>query len=209
MVPGEISGMHYLTPENPIPIPIPANFRMMQNSIPNFNLNMLLTNLPNSLIPPVAAPVQVPRHEFTSQTSSLSNNSSTSDEAEEQQLRIIDERRQRRMISNRESARRSRMRKQKHLDELCSQVIRLRTENHNLLDKLNHVSECHERVLQENARLKDEASDLRQMLSELQIGSPYTNAALRDLEDQLPCNTAHLRAESTNQSHTNSVDLLH
>ncbi|KAJ0039013.1 hypothetical protein Pint_23417 [Pistacia integerrima] len=200
MVPGEISGIHYLTPENPIPIP--ANFSMMQSNIPNFHLNMLLTNLPNSLIPPVPVPVQVP-------ASSLSNNSSTSDEAEEQQLRIIDERKQRRMISNRESARRSRMRKQKHLDELWSQVVRLRTENHNLLDKLNHVSECHERVLQENARLKDEASDLRQMLSELQIGSPYTNTAFRDLEDQVPCNTAHLRAESTNQSHTNSVSLLH
>ncbi|XP_044494551.1 basic leucine zipper 43-like [Mangifera indica] len=198
---GDISGMQYLAPENPIPNP--ADFGVLQNTIPNLHLNMLLTSLPNSLIPPL------PGHEFTSQASSLSNNSSTSDEAEEQQLRIIDERKQRRMISNRESARRSRMRKQKHLDELWAQVVRLRTENHNLIDRLNYVSECHERVLQENARLKDEASDLRQMLSELQIGSPYTNAALRDLEDQVPCNTAHLRAESTNQSHATSVDLLH
>lgn len=85
------------------------------------------------------------------------------------------------MISNRESARRSRMRKQKHLDELWSQVLRLRTENHTLMDKLNRVTESHEQVLQENARLKEEAVDLRQMLTELQIGSPYTTA-LRDLE---------------------------
>ncbi|KAF3970192.1 hypothetical protein ACB098_03G104900 [Castanea mollissima] len=123
----------------------------------------------------------VPGHEFTSQSSCLSNNS-TSDEAdEEHQLSIIDERKQRRMISNRESARRSRMRKQKHLDELWSQVLRLRTENHTLIDKLNRVTESHEQVLQENARLKEEAVDLRQMLTELQIGSPYTTA-LRDLE---------------------------
>ncbi|RYR56417.1 hypothetical protein Ahy_A05g022123 isoform D [Arachis hypogaea] len=71
------------------------------------------------------------------------------------------------MISNRESARRSRMRKQKHLDELWSQVVRLRSENHNLIDKLNNMSESHDRVLQENARLKEEASDLRQMIAEI------------------------------------------
>ncbi|TXG56726.1 hypothetical protein EZV62_018039 [Acer yangbiense] len=203
MTPGDqlmIAGIHYLAPDQN-PIPIPPSFDMLQTNISNFHLNsLLMSNFPNSLIP----------HEFTtSQSSSLSNNSSTSDEAEEQQLRIIDERKQRRMISNRESARRSRMRKQKHLDELWSQVVRLRTENHNLIDKLNHASECHDRVLQENVRLKEEASDLRQMLTELQIGSPYTNAVLRDLEE-LPCNTAHLRAAtSTNISISNSVDLLH
>lgn len=103
------------------------------------------------------------------------------------------------MISNRESARRSRMRKQKHLDELWSQVVRLRTENHNLIDKLNHVSESHDRALQENAKLKEETSDLRQMLTQLQIERSY----------EVPCNTAHVRAESTNQSVTSSVDLLH
>lgn len=201
MIPGDIAGIqYYLAPENAAQLP--ANFGMMQANIqPNFHLNRLLANFPNSLIP------QQGHELMTSQSSSLSNNS-TSDEAEEQQLRIIDERKQRRMISNRESARRSRMRKQRHLDELWSHVVRLRTENHNLIDKLNHVSESHDRVLQENARLREEASDLRQMLTELQLSSPYTNASLRDLEE-VPCNTAHLRAESTNQSVTNSVDLLH
>lgn len=237
MIPGELTGvLHYLAPENPISIP--ANFGMLHNNMINNNMpvpplhfNTFLTNnLPNS---PVGVPLAAAGagHEFgtttptsntTPQSSSLSNNS-TSDEAEEQQLRIIDERRQRRMISNRESARRSRMRKQKHLDELWSQVVRLRTENHSLIDKLNHVSECHDKVLQENARLKEEASDLRQMLTDLQIGSPYNTTtatttttstlSLRDLDDHVPCNTAHLRAElsSSNQSMgmANSVDLLH
>ena len=111
------------------------------------------------------------------------------------------------MISNRESARRSRMRKQKHLDELWSQVVRLRNENHNLIDKLNHVSESHERVLQENACLKEEASDLRQMLASLQIGTPFASTTtMRDF-DEAPCNTPQLKPESSNQSIT-SVDLL-
>lgn len=194
MAPGELAGLHYLAPENPILIP--ANLGMMQNTIPAFHFNRFLNSLPNFNILP-------PAHEFTAQSPSISNNS-TSDEAEEHQVNIIDERKQRRMISNRESARRSRMRKQKHLDELWSQVIRLRNENHSLIDKLNHVSECHDLVLQENAKLKEEASDLRQMLTDLKIGSPY----LKELEE-VPCNTAHLRAESTNQSIANSVDFLH
>ncbi|KAF4352325.1 hypothetical protein G4B88_000928 [Cannabis sativa] len=137
-----------------------------------------------------------------------------SDEAEDQhqQLSLINERKQRRMISNRESARRSRMRKQKHLDELWSQVVWLRNENHQLIDKLNHVSESHDKVVQENVQLKEEATELRQMLSDLQITTPFPpNTSFRDVLDDLPCNTAYLRAESSsnNQSTiTTSMDLL-
>ncbi|GLT30315.1 hypothetical protein SLA2020_417790 [Shorea laevis] len=162
MISGELAGNFFLVPESQIPVP--ANFGMMQSNIPAFQFNNFLSNFPYSQISPTI-------QEFTPQSSSISNNS-TSDEAEEHQMRIIDERKQRRMISNRESARRSRMRKQRHLDELWSQVIRLRNENHSLIDKLNHVSESHDRVLQENERLKEEASDLRQMLTDLKIGSP-------------------------------------
>ncbi|KAJ6718646.1 BASIC LEUCINE ZIPPER 43-RELATED [Salix purpurea] len=196
MLTGELTGIRYLTGDQNL-VPFPANLGMMQQSnIPAFHLNRLLCNLHDSSLPQ-------PVHEFAPQSSSLSNNS-TSDESEEHQLGIIDERKQRRMISNRESARRSRMRKQKHLDELWSQVVRLRTENHNLVDKLTHLSQCQDRVLQENARLKQEASDFRQMLAELQICSPFTTTPLRDLEE-VPCNTAHLRAESSNQSITSSL----
>lgn len=90
------------------------------------------------------------------------------------------------------------MRKQRHLDELWAQVIRLRNENHSLVDKLNHVSENHDKVLQENARLKEEASELRQMVTELKIGSPFS-IALREMEE-VPCDTAQLSPESTSQS---------
>ncbi|CAO2830096.1 unnamed protein product [Amaranthus hypochondriacus] len=129
------------------------------------------------------------------------NNLPTSDDNSEeiQEIKIIDERRQRRMISNRESARRSRMRKQRHLDELWSQVIRLRNENNNLIDKLNQLSESHDKILQENVKLKEEATDLRDMISSMQLDTTYH--CLRDLETDCisirHCNTAHLRAESS------------
>ncbi|KAL3510950.1 hypothetical protein ACH5RR_030351 [Cinchona calisaya] len=179
MIPPEATGIHYFTPDQ--------------------NLSHFPSNNLGSFPPPF---------QFSRLITNLSNYNSTSDEADDQQLCIIDERKQRRMISNRESARRSRMRKQRHLDELWSQVHRLRTENHNLIDRINHISESHDKVVQENTRLKEEASDLRQMLTNLQLGSPYY--AFTDLEE-VPCNTAHLRAESSNQSiiTTASTNLLH
>lgn len=126
------------------------------------------------LAPPLPPPLQLPQPP----SSCLSSNSSTtSDEAEEQQLRAIDERKRRRMISNRESARRSRMRKQRHLDELWSHVVRLWAEKHRLMDRLNQFTECHDRALQENAHLKEEVSSLRQMLRDARINTPDGNTA--------------------------------
>lgn len=193
MIQSEIQKMNYFTPENPSFFP--TDFGLIQSNLPALQY---FTNFPNqqASFPGI--------HEFSPNSTCISN--STSDEAEDHQFHVIDERKQRRMISNRESARRSRMRKQRHLDELWSQVLRLRSENHNLLDKLNHVSDSHDKVVQENEKLKEEASDLRQMLTDIQISNSYT--IFRDLDD-IPCNTAHLRAESSNQSTTTSTNLLH
>lgn len=194
MIPSETQAMNmnnYFSQDNPSIFP--ANFRFIHTNLPPFHFSTFFTNLPNNLQTSLSIPDLAPN-------SSCISNNSTSDEAEEHQVSIIDERKQRRMISNRESARRSRMRKQRHLDELWSQLLRLRTENHNLIDRLNHVLESHDKVVQENVRLKEEASDLRRMLTDLQVNSSYTSI-LRDLE-QLPGDTARLPAESSDPSVT-------
>lgn len=141
---------------------------------------------------------------------SLSNNNSPFyDEADDQQQQhnVADERKQRRMISNKESARRSRMRKQQLFDELWSQVMRLRNENHNLVERLNSMSVSSNILVEENSKLKEENYDLRQMLTSLQIHSPpYISL---QYSEEMHCNSNHLRAATSNQSITRSVDFLH
>ncbi|KAL3631283.1 hypothetical protein CASFOL_024267 [Castilleja foliolosa] len=175
MIPSEIQEMNYLNHQNQLIFP--ANFISTQNNLYPNNQALLYPG----------------PHDFVT-------SNSTSDEAEDyNQVRVIDERKQRRMISNRESARRSRMRKQRHLDELWSQVVRLRAENHSLVEKLTHVSESHDKTVQENERLKDENSGLRQMVTDLQISTSYN--IFGDFDD-ISCNTAHLKDESSDQSVT-------
>ncbi|RAL47095.1 hypothetical protein DM860_013989 [Cuscuta australis] len=176
MQPVEITSLNY-------PNIYPTHHVGFNNNIPEFQLSGGICNPAASYYFQMAPHVQ----EFNAHGPCFSNNS-TSDESEEQQLSLIIERKQRRMISNRESARRSRMRKQKHLDELWSQVLWLRNENHQLLEKLNQISECHDVALQENAQLKEETLELRQMVTELQLTSPYSN--FKNLDEDHFCGSS-------------------
>lgn len=70
-------------------------------------------------------------------------------------------RRVRRMISNRESARRSRRRKLEHVQCLDGQIQALQNENSSLLGRLQTAEQrCHETML-ENAQLKEELESLK------------------------------------------------
>ncbi|KAI3500617.1 hypothetical protein L1887_36441 [Cichorium endivia] len=193
----ELTDFHYMAPPNPNLNT--AHLAMNLNNSPAIQFDV------NTISNPFYHLQMNPRVQDLNMQSMYFGNNSTSDEADEQQLSLINERKQRRMISNRESARRSRMRKQKHLDELWSQVLWLRNENHQLIDKLNSFSETHDRVVQENTQLKEEVSGLRQMVTDMQLNGTYST--LRDLDD-IQCNDVYLRTESSNQSGSSSSDLL-
>ncbi|KAJ4838582.1 hypothetical protein Tsubulata_007077 [Turnera subulata] len=72
-----------------------------------------------------------------------------------------DAKRVRRMLSNRESARRSRRRKQAHLTELETQVSQLRVENSALLKRLTDISQKYNEAAVDNRVLKADVETMR------------------------------------------------
>uniref|UniRef100_A0A2P2K9F3 Uncharacterized protein MANES_13G136900 n=1 Tax=Rhizophora mucronata TaxID=61149 RepID=A0A2P2K9F3_RHIMU len=68
--------------------------------------------------------------------------------------------RQKRKQSNRESARRSRLRKQAECDELQAKVVNLTSDNHTLKDELQRLSEECNKLKTENDSIKEELTRL-------------------------------------------------
>lgn len=112
-------------------------------------------------------------HEFSPNASSLSNDS-TFDAEKGCQLSVIDEKRHKRLQSNRDSARRSRQRRKKQLEELQSQVNHLFAVNHQLTEKLIYLLDCNNKMLQENAQLKQQASFLQKVIADRKYTSTFS-----------------------------------
>ncbi|KAH7524129.1 hypothetical protein FEM48_Zijuj06G0086200 [Ziziphus jujuba var. spinosa] len=79
------------------------------------------------------------------------------------------------MQSNRESARRSRMRKQQHLDELVAQVAQLRKESNQIITRINFTTRDLMKVESENSVLRAQMAELSQRLQSLNDILNYIN----------------------------------
>ncbi|KAL6218527.1 PREDICTED: ocs element-binding factor 1 [Fragaria vesca subsp. vesca] len=108
----------------------------------------------------------------TSSVSSMIQNSGS----EEDLQALMDQRKRKRMLSNRESARRSRMRKQKHLDDLTAQMAQLRKENHQIVSSLNITSQHYMNIEAENSVLRAQAAELSNRLQSLNEIITFLNA---------------------------------
>ncbi|XP_042388983.1 bZIP transcription factor RISBZ4-like isoform X1 [Zingiber officinale] len=79
----------------------------------------------------------------------------------EQSTNVMDNKRMRRMVSNRESARRSRKRKQAHLADLELQVDKLRGESASLFKQLTSANQEFSEAITDNRILKSNVETLR------------------------------------------------
>lgn len=80
---------------------------------------------------------------------------------------VTDERKRKRMISNRESARRSRMRKQKQLGDLINEVTVLKSDNAKISDQVDAVTRKYVEMESKNDVLRAQASELTERLRSL------------------------------------------
>lgn len=78
-----------------------------------------------------------------------------------------DESRLKRMASNRESAKRSRIRKQKHLTELTTQISQLKSKNNLIRTNMSVTNDMHVTLEAENSVLKAQLAELSQRLESL------------------------------------------
>uniref|UniRef100_A0A5B6Z981 Putative bZIP transcription factor 15 n=1 Tax=Davidia involucrata TaxID=16924 RepID=A0A5B6Z981_DAVIN len=104
--------------------------------------------------------------------------------SEEDLQQLMDQRKRKRMQSNRESARRSRMRKQKHVDDLMAQVAQLKKENNQILTSVNITTQHYLNVEAENSVLSAQMVELSQRLDSLNDMLNYINTSNGVIEAQ-------------------------
>ncbi|KAJ4727802.1 BZIP transcription factor [Melia azedarach] len=112
---------------------------------------------------------------------------------------LVDERKRKRMISNRESARRSRMRKQKQMEDLVNEVSQLESSNAMLRQNIDASVQRYIEMESANNILRAQAMELtdnlRSLNSVLQIWAEISglNVEIPEIPDplmkpwQLPC----------------------
>lgn len=136
---------------------------------------------------------------------SSSGNSSGSTQLQnsgsEEDLQVMmDQRKRKRMESNRESARRSRMRKQQHLDELSADVLRLTKAKNQILTDINITTQHLMNLESENSVLRAQVAELNQRLQSLRDILIYIHNT--NSNGVLECDDENLQTTADASDHT-------
>ncbi|KAL8108707.1 hypothetical protein AgCh_024974 [Apium graveolens] len=129
----------------------------------------------------------------TSSGSSLLQNSGSEKDVQV----LMDQRKRKRMMSNRESARRSRMRKQKHLDDLMAQVNQLKTENEQIMTSISVTTQHYLNIESENSILAAQMTELSNRLHSLNEIITFLDASNANLVSTVQDHDYSVFAEPT------------
>ncbi|KAM5571013.1 basic leucine zipper 43-like [Rosa sericea] len=123
--------------------------------------SQLLSTISHTQIFPMSQVHDLSPYTYTGSTNTVFDETAAAEQS------LNHERRLKRLTSNRESARRSRMRKKKQIEELRHEVDQLYVANNQLSEKLIQMLEVHQQILQENAQLKERVSSLQVTFADL------------------------------------------
>ncbi|CAK8572718.1 unnamed protein product [Lathyrus sativus] len=93
---------------------------------------------------------------------------------------LLDEKKRKRMLSNRESARRSRMRKQKQIEDLTEEAGRLKSENEGLKQKIKATEDAYTEMEAANNVVRAQTMELKDRLR-------FLNSVVKNAQDANGC----------------------
>ncbi|KAK7376776.1 hypothetical protein VNO80_02192 [Phaseolus coccineus] len=136
----------------------------------------------------------------SSGTSSISTKFIQSSGSEEDLQLLMEQKKKKRKQSNRDSARRSRMRKQKHMDDLTAQLQRLQKENNLVFTQLNITTQYYLKLQAQNSILLAQKTELTQSLHSL-------NHIINLINKTTPTNDNHHYYNNINNNFMNPMHM--
>lgn len=103
--------------------------------------------------------------------------SSSGSEEDGRYTMITDDKKRKRMISNRESAKRSRMKRQQHVQDLNNQIMFYKNRRNEITQNINNFTQQFTAVENQNRIMRAQKEELRKRLEAAELVSSYLDAA--------------------------------
>ncbi|XP_057809703.1 bZIP transcription factor 53-like [Salvia miltiorrhiza] len=117
--------------------------------------------------------------------SSINISSSSEDDGNCRYAAIADDKKRKRMISNRESARRSRMKREQHMKDLNDQITYFRSKSGEIARRIEEIGRRYAAVEAENRVLRSHGQELKKRLLLLEeMAASYKSSSARCIVEE-------------------------